>query len=183
MPIYIMLNKPSGCVTACRDDTHSTVMDCLDGLPKEVVGTLHPVGRLDIDTEGLLLITNDGELAHRLLAPKKHVAKTYFARIRGCVDETDAAKMKEGLDIGEKRPTLPAELVILKAGDISEIMLTITEGKFHQVKRMFEAVGKEVLYLKRLSMGTLTLDETLESGQYRPLTEKEIEDLKGNQTC
>ena len=87
------------------------------------------------------------------------------------------------MDIGEKRPTLPAELVILKAGDISEIMLTITEGKFHQVKRMFEAVGKEVLYLKRLSMGTLTLDETLESGQYRPLTEKEIEDLKGNQTC
>ena len=87
------------------------------------------------------------------------------------------------MDIGEKRPTLPAELVILKAGDISAIMLTITEGKFHQVKRMFETVGKEVLYLKRLSMGTLTLDETLESGQYRPLTEKEIEDLKGNQTC
>ena len=177
---YYMLNKPAGCVSATEDLRHETVLDLIDEPGKK---DLFPVGRLDIDTEGLLLITNDGELAHRLLAPKKHVAKTYFARIRGCVDETDAAKMKEGLDIGEKRPTLPAELVILKAGDISEIMLTITEGKFHQVKRMFEAVGKEVLYLKRLSMGTLTLDETLESGQYRPLTEKEIEDLKVNQTC
>ena len=152
-----------------------TVLNLIDEPGKK---DLFPVGRLDIDTEGLLLITNDGELAHCLLAPKKHVAKTYFARIRGCVDETDAAKMKEGLDIGEKRPTLPAELVILKAGDISEITLTITEGKFHQVKRMMEEVGCPVVHLKRLSMGPLKLDATLKPGEYRKLTDKERELLE-----
>jgi len=170
-----MLNKPAGCVSATEDLRHETVLDLIDEPGKK---DLFPVGRLDIDTEGLLLITNDGELAHRLLAPKKHVAKTYFARIRGCVDETDAAKMKEGLDIGEKRPTLPAELVILKAGDISEIMLTITEGKFHQVKRMFEAVGKKVTYLKRVEMGSLVLPDELAPGEYRPLTEEELQELR-----
>lgn len=177
---YFMLNKPAGFVSATEDGLHKTVLDLLT---EQNIKNLFPVGRLDIDTEGLLLITNDGKLAHQLLAPKKHVAKTYFAKVKGHVDETDVQKMKNGLDIGEKHPTLPAKLVILNAGEISEITLTITEGKFHQVKRMFEAVGKEVLYLKRLSMGTLTLDETLASGQYRPLTQKEIEDLKGNQIC
>lgn len=174
---YYMLNKPAGYVSATEDEIHKTVLDILEVPQKK---DFFPVGRLDIDTEGLLLITNDGALAHKLLAPKKHVKKTYFAKIRGRVDDTDVTRMKAGLDIGEKKPTLPAELVILTSDEISEICLTITEGKFHQVKRMFEAVGKEVLYLKRLSMGTLSLDDTLKPGQYRPLSEKEISDLKGN---
>lgn len=174
---YYMLNKPAGYVSATEDEIHKTVLDILEVPQKK---DFFPVGRLDIDTEGLLLITNDGALAHKLLSPKKHVKKTYFAKIRGRVDDTDVTRMKAGLDIGEKKPTLPAELVILTSDEISEICLTITEGKFHQVKRMFEAVGKEVLYLKRLSMGTLSLDDTLKPGQYRPLSEKEISDLKGN---
>lgn len=174
---YYMLNKPAGYVSATEDEIHKTVLDILEVPQKK---DFFPVGRLDIDTEGLLLITNDGALAHKLLSPKKHVKKTYFAKIRGRVDDTDVTRMKAGLDIGEKKPTLPAELVILTSDEISEICLTITEGKFHQVKRMFEAVGKEVLYLKRLSMGTLSLDDTLKPRQYRPLSEKEISDLKGN---
>lgn len=174
---YYMLNKPAGYVSATEDGRYKTVLDLLEVPQKK---DFFPVGRLDIDTEGLLLITNDGALAHKLLSPKKHVPKTYYAKIKGKVDSTDVESMKTGLDIGEKKPTLPAELKILTSGEISEILLTITEGKFHQVKRMFEAVGKEVLYLKRLSMGTLALDETLKPGQYRPLSEKEISDLKGN---
>ena len=144
---------------------------------------LFPVGRLDKDTEGLLLITNDGELAHRLLAPRRHVPKQYFAQIKGKMTQEDAQKFRQGVEIGEKNPTLPAKLEILSVengeeGWISCINLTIEEGKFHQIKRMVQAVGKEVIYLKRISMGPLYLDENLERGQCRPLTENEIELLK-----
>lgn len=171
---YYMLNKPAGCVTATKDNLHKTVMDFVPSPRKD----LFPVGRLDRDTEGMLLIMNDGELAHRLLAPGKHVDKTYYAKIRGIVDETDVRRFLEGLDIGEDKKTMPAKLRVLKKGEISEIEVTIQEGKFHQVKRMFRATGKEVLYLKRIAMGKLTLDETLLSGMCRALTEEEISILK-----
>ena len=137
-----------------------------------------PVGRLDKDTEGLLLITNDGELAHQLLSPKKHVDKVYFARIDGKVTEEDIRRFAEGLEIGEEKPTLPAYLEILESEEISEIRLTFREGKFHQVKRMFHAVGKEVIYLKRLQMGSLVLDPQLALGEYRELTGQELEALR-----
>lgn len=174
---YYMLYKPAGVVSAVTDNLHRTVIDLLDVTNKQ---KLFPVGRLDIDTEGLLLLTDDGALSHELLSPKKHVDKTYYAVISGLVTEEDIIKFREGLDIGEKKNTLPGELVILKAGETSEITLTIHEGKFHQVKRMFEAVGKEVTYLKRLSMGSLVLDETLAPGEYRELTEIELTKLKEN---
>ena len=135
---------------------------------------MFPVGRLDKDTEGLLLITNDGELTHRLLSPKKHVDKVYYAKIQGCVTKEDVEQFAQGLVIHEDFTAMPAKLEILKAGDVSEIHVTLQEGKFHQVKKMFEAVGKEVIYLKRISMGTLKLDETLQPGQYRELTQKEL---------
>ena len=171
---YYMLNKPAGCVSATSDNLHKTVLELID---TKVRKDLFPVGRLDIDTEGLLLITNDGALAHQLLSPKKHVDKTYYAEIEGMITNEDVVAFKEGLDIGENTFTLPAKLVILESGTISKIEVTIQEGKFHQVKRMFEAVGKRVVYLKRLSMGTLTLDETLKPGEYRQLTPEEIEHL------
>ena len=172
-----MLNKPAGVVSAVTDNLHRTVIDLLDVVNKQ---NLFPVGRLDIDTEGLLLLTDDGPLSHELLSPKKHVDKTYYAVISGLVTEEDVIKFREGLSIGEKKNTLPGELVILKAGETSEITLTIHEGKFHQVKRMFEAVGKKVTYLKRLSMGSLVLDEALAPGEYRELTEIEVTKLKDN---
>ena len=171
---YYMLHKPAGVVSATEDTKETTVLDLIVGRQRK---DLFPVGRLDKDTEGLLLITNDGDLAHRLLSPKKHVDKTYYARVQGKVTAEDIAAFKHGVDIGEEKLTLPAELKILKTDEVSEIELTIFEGKFHQVKRMFRAVGKEVLYLKRLRMGTLVLDETLKTGEYRKLTEKELKDL------
>ncbi len=171
---YYMLNKPAGVISATEDRNDQTVIDLIDSKRRK---DLFPVGRLDRDTEGLLLITNDGALAHRLLSPKKHVDKVYYARIRGRVTEEDVKAFAGGIDIGEEKPTLPGELCILQADEVSEIELTIREGKFHQVKRMFEAVGKEVLYLKRVRMGSLVLDETLETGAYRELTEEEIEKL------
>ena len=171
---YYLLNKPAGCVSATSDNLHKTVLELID---TKVRKDLFPVGRLDIDTEGLLLITNDGALAHQLLSPKKHVDKTYYAEIEGMITNEDVVAFKEGLDIGENTLTLPAKLVILESGTISKIEVTIQEGKYHQVKRMFEAVGKRVVYLKRLSMGTLTLDETLKPGEYRQLTPEEIEHL------
>lgn len=171
---YYMLNKPAGVVSATEDRFDKTVIDLIETKKRR---DLFPVGRLDKDTEGLLLITNDGDLAHRLLSPKKHVDKTYFARVHGKVTEEDAEVFAAGVDIGEEKPTLPAVLNILVSDEISEIELTIREGKFHQVKRMFEAVGKEVIYLKRLSMGTLALDETLAPGAYRELTKEELERL------
>lgn len=171
---YYMLNKPAGVVSARTDSREQTVTDLIREKKRR---DLFPVGRLDKDTEGLLLITDDGELAHRLLSPKKHVDKVYFARIRGCVTEADVQTFLSGVDIGDEKPALPAELHILSAGDTSEITLTIREGRFHQVKRMFHAVGKEVIYLKRLSMGTLVLDESLKPGEYRKLTEEEVDAL------
>ncbi len=168
---YFMLNKPAGVVSASRDKFASTVVDLIEeGKRKD----LFPVGRLDKDTEGLLIITNDGELAHRLLSPRKHVKKLYFARVQGRVTEEDIKRFQEGMNLEEDFTTLPAELKIIKAGEESEVHVTISEGKFHQIKRMFEAVGKEVLYLKRLQMGTLALDESLKPGEYRKLTDEEI---------
>ena len=172
---YYMLNKPSGYVSATDDNTAPTVLSLLKGAPGK---DLFPVGRLDKDTEGLLLITNDGALAHRLLSPRHHVDKTYFVRADGAVTEDDCSRLEAGVDIGEDRLTLPAKAVLLSSGPVSEVELTIHEGKFHQVKRMFQAVGKPVLYLRRLSMGSLTLDETLPPGQYRPLREEEITALR-----
>lgn len=171
---YYMLNKPAGVISATSDKTEKTVLDLIDSKKRK---DLFPVGRLDKDTEGLLLITNDGELAHRLLSPKKHVDKLYYAKVEGTVGMEDIDAFAKGLDIGEGEYTKPAKLEILKSDIISEIKLTIQEGKFHQVKRMFEAVGKKVIYLKRLEMGTLKLDEGLALGEYRPLTQKELEDL------
>lgn len=173
--VYYMLYKPKGCVSATKDNVYPTVLSYIEN---PTGYDLFPVGRLDVDTEGLLLITNDGVLAHELLSPKKHVPKTYYAKVEGLVTRQDAERFLEGVDIGEEQKTLPAELVIEKAGEISEIRLTITEGKFHQVKRMFEAVGKHVTYLKRISMGNLRLDENLSPGTYRKLTAEEIQELK-----
>lgn len=173
--VYYMLNKPGGCVSAVKDNLYPTVLSFIEN-PKGY--NLFPVGRLDLDTEGLLLITNDGTLAHELLSPKKHVTKTYFAKVQGRVTREDVQRFSLGLDINEEKPTLPATLVIEKSDDISEIRVSITEGKYHQVKRMFEAVGKQVLFLKRLSMGTLQLDESLTPGSYRALTTEELSALK-----
>lgn len=171
---YYMLNKPAGVVSATTDAKEKTVLDLIDTKKRK---DLFPVGRLDKDTEGLLLITNDGELAHRLLSPKKHVDKLYFAKVEGIVTGTDVEIFSKGLDIGDGEYTKPAKLEIITSGKISEIQLTIQEGKFHQVKRMFEAVGKKVVYLKRLSMGSLQLDEHLGLGEYRRLSKEELEQL------
>lgn len=171
---YYMLNKPAGVVSAVTDTREKTVLDLLTGKKRK---DLFPVGRLDKDTEGLLLITNDGELSHRLLSPSKHVDKTYFARIQGRATADDIQAFSEGIDIGDEKPAMPAVLKILKTGDTSEVEVTLQEGRFHQVKRMFEAVGKKVIYLKRLSMGSVVLDETLPPGGYRELTKEELERL------
>lgn len=172
---YFMLNKPAGVVSASRDKFASTVVDLIEeGMRKD----LFPVGRLDKDTEGLLIITNDGDLAHRLLSPKKHVNKLYFARVQGRVTEADIKRFQEGINLDEDFTTLPAELEVISSGEESEVLVTISEGKFHQIKRMFEAVDKEVLYLKRLQMGTLALDESLNPGEYRKLTDEEIQLLQ-----
>lgn len=176
---YYMLNKPSGVVSATEDVSCQTVIDLIADRRRK---DLFPVGRLDKDTEGLLLITNDGEMAHRLLSPKKHVDKVYYAKVSGTVSEEDQEAFLHGVNIGTKEKeewTRPGELQILDVGEkISTIRLTIREGKYHQVKRMFQAVGKEVLYLKRESMGTLTLDPSLAPGAYRALTEKERNELE-----
>lgn len=173
--IYLMLHKPAGVVSATEDNREKTVLDLVR--PEDRKNGLFPVGRLDKDTEGLLLLTDDGELAHRLLSPKKHVDKTYYAKIDGQVTEEHIKQFREGLDIGDEKKTLPAVLTILLSGPVSEIEVTIHEGRFHQIKRMFEAVGCKVTYLKRLSMGSLVLDETLPPEEYRPLTEAELEGL------
>lgn len=174
--IYLMMNKPQGVISATEDNYDQTVIDLLD--PLDAHFEPFPVGRLDKDTEGFLLITNDGQLAHNLLSPKKHVPKTYFAHIEGHVTEDDVVAMKQGVTLDDGYETKPGHLVILEAGPQSKIELTISEGKFHQVKRMFEAVGKKVVYLKRLSMGDLALDESLALGEYRQLTVQELEMLQ-----
>lgn len=195
---YYMLNKPSGVLTATMDKKSETVLDLIDSARKD----LFPVGRLDKDTEGLLLITNDGRLAHELLSPKKHVDKVYYARVRGSIGEKEINAFANGLTVDEQLTAMPAKLEVLRVGKaaeikmeadtadicngeegldsiISEVLVTVHEGKFHQVKRMFLAVGSEVLYLKRLSMGTLRLDENLAPGEYRALTEAELDELFG----
>ena len=172
--VYYMLHKPAGVVSATEDKREKTVLDLLK--PEDRRDGIFPVGRLDKDTEGFLLLTDDGDLAHRLLSPRKHVDKIYYAKIAGSVMEAHIERFREGLDIGDEKKTLPAVLEILTSGpEISEIRITIHEGRFHQVKRMFEAIGCKVIYLKRLSMGAVALDETLAPGDYRPLNEKERE--------
>ncbi|MDR5658539.1 pseudouridine synthase [Serpentinicella sp. ANB-PHB4] len=173
--VYLMMNKPPDVISATEDSRHETVIDLIDTSFR--VFDVFPVGRLDKDTEGLLLLTNDGQLAHKLLSPKKHVPKTYYAKVEGKVTDKDIKAFKAGVTLEDGYKTLPSELEIIKSADVSEIALTIYEGKFHQVKRMFEAVDKKVIYLKRLTMGTLSLDKDLELGEYRELTEDELESL------
>lgn len=178
--VYYLFHKPAGCVTAKQDNVHQTVMDFF---PEEICAGIAPVGRLDLDTEGLLLLTNDGPLTHHLLSPTHHIPKTYYAILDREVPSDAAHKFREGVDIGDDKPTLPAELLIHpilenKEGErIYSAELTVHEGRFHQVKRMFEAVGCTVTYLKRLSMGSLTLGD-LPKGEYRKLTLEEVETLK-----
>lgn len=174
--VYIMLNKPDGYISATFDKHDPIVLDLIDS--SYYVFEPFPVGRLDKDTEGLLVLTNDGQLAHRVLSPKKHVPKTYYAKIEGIVTKEDVVAFSKGVTLDDGYETMPSQLKILKSDEISEIELTIHEGKFHQVKRMFESVGKKVVYLKRLSMGKLELDKNLELGEYRELTEDEIKLLE-----
>ncbi|MBR1507101.1 MAG: rRNA pseudouridine synthase [Eubacterium sp.] len=193
---YYMLHKPAGVVSATEDRAHKTVIDLITETKRK---DLFPVGRLDIDTEGLLLITNDGDMAHRLLAPEKHVDKCYMAYIRGELTGEDIRRFETGIDIGEdgeEQMTAPAALRVIRSltpdndnnndndddndndACLQEVEVTIHEGKYHQIKRMFAALGKEVVYLKRLSMGSLRLDEKLLKGEYRRLTDEEINNLK-----
>ncbi|ALS79131.1 pseudouridine synthase [Planococcus kocurii] len=174
--IYLLMNKPQDVISATEDKYDQTVIDLLG--EQEQHFEPFPVGRLDKDTEGFLLLTNDGKLAHELLSPKKHVDKTYYAVIEGQVTEEDAEAFKKGVALDDGYVTKPASLNIIESGAESKIELTITEGKFHQVKRMFESVGKRVVYLKRLSMGPLSLDPELGLGEYRHLTEEEVTSLK-----
>jgi 16S rRNA pseudouridine516 synthase len=169
--IYLMLHKPPGVVSATSDARDKTVIDLLDSAEQR----FNPfcVGRLDKDTEGLMLITNDGELAHELTSPKKEIEKTYFAKIDGVVTQADMEEFKKGVVLDDGYRAKTADLKILKSGELSEVEITITEGKFHQIKRMFSAVRKKVVYLKRLTMGGITLDSSLPIGAYRRLTEEE----------
>lgn len=168
---YLMLNKPEGAISATRDNLHATVLDLLPGQYRHL--KLFPAGRLDRDTQGLLLLTDDGQLAHSLLAPKKQVPKTYHALIQGQVNDADKEAFARGIALSDFT-TLPAKLLVITAGDQSQVEVTICEGKYHQVKRMFQALGKEVLALKRIAMGPLTLDASLAPGEVRELTEEEL---------
>lgn len=175
--IYLIMNKPDGVISATTDNRDQTVIDLLE--VEHQVFEPFPVGRLDKDTVGLLLLTNDGELNHRLIAPKWHVDKVYFAKIDKKVTEEDIIAFKKGITLDDGYKCKEATLEIISAEDeASEIELTIQEGKFHQVKRMFEAVGKSVTYLQRISFGGIKLDEDLEEGEYRELTNEELELLK-----
>lgn len=169
--VYYMLHKPAGVVSATTDRREKTVLDLMQEIP---VRDLFPVGRLDKDTEGLLLITNDGRLAHNLLAPGKYVEKTYLVESATPLSKSARKMLENGVDIGENILTRPA--VLVQKGETTWL-LTITEGRYHQVKRMFEAAGSKVVHLKRLRMGTLELDEKLRPGEYRELTETEREAL------
>ena len=183
--VYYMLNKPAGVITATEDKKQTTVIDLIKDKKRR---DLFPVGRLDKDTVGLLLITNDGDLAHRLLAPGKHVKKTYLVRVDGIITDEIKSGIEKGVDIGDEKLTAPAELREIKlledadvtaageqaADGVSEAEITITEGRYHEIKRMFEAFGLNVIYLKRLSMGGLKLDPDLQEGQWKILSEEEI---------
>lgn len=180
---YYILNKPQGVISATFDKEHETVIDLLNDVNTK---DLAPVGRLDIDTEGLLVITNDGVLAHKLLSPKKHVKKVYEVHLEKPLSGSDHSKLEKGLDIGDKNDdgsikyTLPANCVVAPGTSDSENIyhLTITEGRFHQVKRMMEALGNKVEFLKRIQMGGLLLPSDLKAGEFRELTAKELELLK-----
>lgn len=174
--VYYMLNKPAGVVSATKDAHDRTVLDLLSG---ENIKNVSMVGRLDKDTEGLLLLTNDGALSHTLLSPTHHVAKKYLVYIAHPLSEDEIKKIEAGLSIGNGEVSRPAIFEYADDGDDTHVYLTITEGKFHEVKRIFEAVQNRVLYLKRISMGSLVLDDTLALGSYRRLTENEIKALKG----
>ena len=196
--VYIMMNKPAGVISVTEDNHHKTVIDLLNNNYKTY--DIFPIGRLDIDTEGLLLLTNDGVLSHNLLSPKKHVDKKYYVKIARPLSESDIKKLENGIKLEENFITKNAKIEIIKnnfeknsenfefienkktENNVKEnenlVYITISEGKFHQVKRMFKAVGNEVLYLKRLKMGNLWLDESLELGKYRELTEEELNSLK-----
>ncbi|WP_017185886.1 pseudouridine synthase [Alkalibacillus haloalkaliphilus] len=175
--VYIMLNKPKDVISATEDSRHECVTDLLDPFYDKF--NLFPVGRLDKDTVGLLLLTNDGELAHQLTSPRKKVDKIYEATINGVVTEEDVQAFKEGVTLDDGYITKPAELEVTETTDEhSWIVVTISEGKFHQVKRMFQARGHEVRFLKRRQMGSLSLDEQLPIGEYRELTEQELDQLK-----
>jgi len=172
--VYLMLHKPDGLLSATEDKRQKTVIDLLpEHLQKR---GLFPVGRLDKDTEGLLILTDDGNLAHQLLSPKKHVDKVYYAKVDGRLVQEDVEALAGGMTLGDGLECLPAGLEIL--GEGNECLVTLREGKYHQVKRMLAARGKPVVYLKRLSMGGLSLDEQLQKGQWRPLTPRELDLLR-----
>ena len=178
--VYFMLNKPPGVISATEDLRERTVIDLLK--PEDRVRDPFPVGRLDKDTEGLLLLTNNGRLAHELLSPRKHVDKVYEAVVAGAVGDADVRAFAEGVTLDDGYRTMPAELAVQKVqegeeGALSHVTVTIREGKFHQVKRMFEAVGKRVVRLRRVAMGPLKLDPGLKPGAYRELTEDEMRAL------
>lgn len=178
--VYIMLNKPNGVISATEDKVHKTVIDLLGD--KYRTFEVFPVGRLDIDTEGLLLLTNDGVLSHNLLSPNKHVDKKYYVELEKLLTKMDIDKLENGVELKDFT-TKDAKVEIIENGEESDkirVYITISEGKFHQVKRMFKAVGNEVKYLKRVKMGTLSLDENLKLGEYRELTEDELTKLKEN---
>ncbi|WP_251207147.1 pseudouridine synthase [Acetatifactor aquisgranensis] len=170
--VYYMMNKPEGVVSASRDNTARTVVSLLG---KDAREDIFPVGRLDKDVTGLLLLTNDGDLAHRLLSPKKHVDKTYRAVLEHVLLPEDIRRLENGLDIGEENLTLPARVTVLEE---RIILLTLHEGKFHQVKRMLQAVDNQVLQLRRTAFGGLTLDPNLAPGEYRELSGEELETLR-----
>ncbi|NLI57720.1 MAG: rRNA pseudouridine synthase [Clostridium sp.] len=174
--VYVMMNKPKGVISATYDKKHMTVVDILPDEYK--CFNLFPVGRLDIDTEGLLILTNDGQLAHEILSPKKKVPKKYYAIIEGTVTKEDVQSFKKGVVLEDGYKTLPADLNILSSEDISHVEVVIYEGKFHQVKRMFQGVNKKVKYLKRTEMGKLKLDSTLLKGECRELSKSEVNLLK-----
>lgn len=170
--VYLMLNKPKGVISATEDSMHRTVIDLID--EKWASYSIFPVGRLDKDTEGLLLLTTDGSFSHRLMSPRRHVSKVYQAKIDGMVTDEDIEAFRIGVELDDGYMTKPAALTILESNEVSDIELTITEGKFHQVKRMFKAREKTVLTLKRRAIGKLDLDESLAPGEYRELTEEEL---------
>ena len=174
--IYIMMNKPQNVISATDDAIDKTVVDLLE--EKDRIYKVFPVGRLDKDTEGLMLLTNDGDLAHKLISPKKDVEKKYYVEVSGKLKEEHLVLVKEGLVIDEGYKCKSARLEIIESSEVNSIAyIYITEGKFHQVKRMMKALGTTVTYLKRLSIGTLELDKNLKLGEYRYLTDKEIKNL------
>lgn len=173
--IYLMLNKPAGVISATEDLKERTVLDLID--PKYHNKGIFPVGRLDKDTEGLLILTNNGKLGHKLLSPKKKVPKRYYAKVTGEIGPEDVESFHNGIVLDDGYRTMPAELKLLQTGDLNEVLVVIQEGKYHQIKRMFQALGKRVVYLKRLAMGELVLDPNLKEGAYRELTNEEIQIL------